>query len=419
MKQENRVQIAVGAIIVSAAFVLSNLRATMFVYLHPDTSRVFSVAWIEILLWVIVSAAALDDMTGNHRFGEFIAMWRTNWPLGVFVILALLSTFWSMGASVTLFRALELLSATLIASYLGIRYPPEYLMEYLFWSGAVLLILSIAIVYSAPGTGVMDWEPYHGAWRGIYWNRNHLASISALLNAVFLCRLVNAIPARNAKGLLDGFFYLLSLVTLYFAKSATGFILVGVLHFFVFCAWLWTKIWQRLGRQHYLAIAGVFTAGALAVLANLDFVFGLFNRSTSLTGRVPLWQAILHNAVAQHPWLGHGFGAAWSFEAFRLLIMRQAGWVSQPLIADNGYLDILLHLGELGLAVFLIFFFTLLFRSIRYGITRKTLTGFFPLLIAVYALIANISFSLFAETEVFIWLLLVWSLFMTTLRPSA
>jgi hypothetical protein len=58
-----------------------------------------------------------------------------------------------------------------------------------------------------------------------------------------------------------------------------------------------------------------------------------------------------------------------------------------------------------------------LIRSVRYALKQKTLAGFFPLLVMVYAFFANISFSLIAETEVFVWLLIVAALFMTT--PSS
>jgi len=40
------------------------------------------------------------------------------------------------------------------------------------------------------------------------------------------------------------------------------------------------------------------------------------------------------------------------------------------------------------------------------------------LLLMLYAVFANISFSLFAETEVFIWFLIVAVLFMTTPLPA-
>ena len=165
---------------------------------------------------------------------------------------------------------------------------------------------------------------------------------------------------------------------------------------------------------HYYLPGAIAVAGLFLAFSNLDQIFGLFNRSTSLTGRVPLWQAIIDNAVVERPWLGHGFGAAWSLESFRAPIMQKAGWVSQPLIADNGYLEILLHLGAAGLGLFMVVFITLVIRAIRFSLEQKTLAGFFPLSVAVYALIANISFSLFAETEVFVWLLIVAALFMTT-----
>lgn len=402
--------------ILSLVLILANLRATMFVYLHPNVSVFWSPAWIEILSWLFLSVLAVNDMKRRDVLEEFAKRWQKNLFVAGFVLLALLSVLWSMSPVMTLFRALELFFATLLASYLGLRYSSEQVVDVLFWFGAVLLILSIAIVYSAPGTGVMDWAPYNGAWRGVYWNRNHLASIAALLNAVFLIRLIDAVFRRNPRGMLDGVFYLLSLITLYFTNSATGFILAIALHFFVFGAWLWTRLKNRLLTRHYLVMAGLLLVGVVILLTNLDFVFRLFNRSSTMTGRVQLWEAILENGVATRLWLGNGFGAAWSVESFRVEIMQKAGWAAQPLIGDNGYLEILLHLGALGLGLFFVLFITLLVRSLRHGIGRKTLTGFFPLLLVIYAMIANITFSLFAETEVFVWLLLVSALFMISPR---
>jgi hypothetical protein len=53
-------------------------------------------------------------------------------------------------------------------------------------------------------------------------------------------------------------------------------------------------------------------------------------------------------------------------------------------------------------------------RAFRFAVTQKKLEGFFPLLVMVYAVFANISFSLFAESEVFVWMLIVAVLFMAT-----
>ncbi|HLF75133.1 MAG TPA: O-antigen ligase family protein [Anaerolineales bacterium] len=400
--------------ILSLALVLANLRALMFIFLFPDTSVLLGPAWIEIGLWLLVTLAVSYQLNRSNQTADYLARWQRNWPLALFILAALASILWSVGPTVTSFRALELLFATLVAAYVGIRCRPIQLMGVLFWFGAILLILSIAIVFAAPKTGTMYWAPFFGAWRGIYWHRNHLASIAALVNMVFLCRGIIALEDRNTAGFLDGIFYLLALLVLSFAKSAAGYILFIVLHIAVFCSWLWTRVHARLRAVHYYIILGIFSLGTASILSNLETVFGLFNRSATLTGRVGLWEHLLKGVVSQRPWWGHGFGALWTFDWFREAVRRQIGWGSQPLIGDNGFIDILLHLGIVGLLIFLSVLAVASVRAFLHAISHKTLADFFPLLIMIYAVFANISLSLFAETEVFVWFLIVTVLFMTT-----
>lgn len=114
----------------------------------------------------------------------------------------------------------------------------------------------------------------------------------------------------------------------------------------------------------------------MVVLTNLDFVFDLFNRNTTLTGRVGLWEHIL-DIVSQKPcWLGHGFGAVWMLDAFREDVRLGIGWASQPLIGDNGFIDILLHLGIVGLMMFAGLLVTAFIRAIKYAVSHKTLADF-------------------------------------------
>jgi len=401
-------------IILFFVLVLANLRALIFVFLYPDTSVFLGPAWIEIAFWLLAALGVMYILIRDDRIADYLLAWRRNWTLGLFVLLALISAFWSLGFVVTLFRASELLFATLIASYIGMRYSPAQLMTVIFWFGAILAILSIALVLGAPKAGTMYWAPFNGAWRGVYWHRNHLGSVMALVNIVYFYRAIMAVERRDKVGYLDAFFYILSLVVLYFAESATGYILFILLHFFVICVWLWMKTFHLLQKRHYYVIFAVLAGGLILILSNLDVVFGLFNRSSTLTGRVYLWDYLLKNAIPQRLWWGHGFGAAWTFESFREDARLHIGWTSPPLIADNGFLDILLHVGVVGLTIFVSVLMIASVRAFRYAISRKMLADFFPLLIMFYAFVANISFSLFAETEVFVWFLIVAVLFMIT-----
>ena len=395
------------------AFALANLRASIFIHLFPDTSILLGPAWIEIALWFLLSLVMIYRMMQDNRIAEYLMAWRRNWLLALFILLAILSVLWSVDPVATAFRVLELLFATLIGVYLGIRYRPLQWLESLFWFGAVVLILSAAMAVGAPQAGTMYWPPFEGAWRGLFWHRNHLSSINALLSVVFLCRVLIAFEEKDRRGFLDIIFYLFSIMVLVFAESATGYILFLSLNFLVFCIWLWLKIYPNLRSWHYYLILGVFGAGSAVILTNLDIVFGLFNRNTTLTGRVGLWDNLLNHMVARRPWWGHGFGAAWTVDSFREEIRQYVGWTSQPLIADNGFLDILLHLGAVGLILMLGALVIAAVRSFRYAITQKTLADFFPLLFLCYVLIANLPFSMIAETEVFIWLLIVTVLVMT------
>jgi exopolysaccharide production protein ExoQ len=409
-----RSRASLDAMILFSALFLASLRGTMFVYLHPDISSVLSPAWIEIVLWLVLAVAILFSLTRRGQMADYWSLWRRNWLPALFIVLAFLSVLWSLAPAGTWFASLELLFATLVGSYFGMRLAPEKLLGALFWYGAILLILSVALVFGAPPTGTMYWAPFDGAWRGLFWHRNHLASLTALLSVVFLCRTFLSFEGKNKTGFLDAVFYLISLIILYFAESATGQILFLILNFLVLCIWLWLKIYPRLGSWHYVSVLGVFTVGSIWLFSNLDIVFGLFNRNTTLTGRVGLWQVLFRDGVSQHPWWGHGFGAFWTLDTVREQARLGAGWTSQPLIADNGFLDILLHLGLAGFGLLLLIVLVASLRSIRCAFRRKTVEDFFPVLFMVYVIVANIPFSLFAETEVFTWFLMIVVLFMTT-----
>jgi O-antigen ligase len=197
-----------------------------------------------------------------------------------------------------------------------------------------------------------------------------------------------------------------------FTRSAAGYILLIVLHGFVAAVLLWQKISHRLTRVHTFTVLGFGLLAAVLVLANRGFVFGLFGRDATMTGRTGLWSHLLEIA-GHHPWLGHGFGAYWTFDGNREEIRQLAGWASQPLIGDNGLLDVYLHLGVVGVLVFASILVWITVRAIHFALAQQTLDGCLPLLVMVYAFFANISFSLFAETEVFVWFLIVAVLFMT------
>jgi O-antigen ligase len=90
---------------------------------------------------------------------------------------------------------------------------------------------------------------------------------------------------------------------------------------------------------------------------------------------------------------------------------QAAGYPDTIIIADNGFIDILVNTGYIGLLLFVIFYFGLWWRSVQYAWYAKDISGFFPLLLMSYTFVANISWSLIFENEGFFMLTMISNLF--------
>lgn len=404
-----RVDKVVDGVILVLAFAFASLRPTFFGMAYPFLSAVFGNGPVATTFWTVAAGLAAWMLVRNGQLADYGQRFRKNAFLLVFVALALVSVAWSIQPIWSVYCALEALFATALGVYLGLRYSTEKILEAVFWLGAALVFLCYAYVIVFPSAGTMPGYPYDGAWRGFFWHRNHMGSMLAFLQAVYLLRFFLGVRGRNSIALLDAVFFVLSLVLVAMSRSATGYILAILLDGLLVAGLVWLRVRQLLKPVHYYAIGAAVLAGGILVFANLDFVFGLFHRSPSMTGRVPMWGYLLRHVVAERPWLGYGFGAIWRQEAFRIQVQQAVGWPFPVLIADNGFLDILLHLGVAGLTVFVASLAVMAVYIVWRAFRQPTLLTFFPLLVLVYALVANVSFSLFLELETFVWLMVVLS----------
>ena len=400
------------------AFVIANLRSTVLWDLLRQGFQLTELPWIEVLSWLVLALLAVRSLHRENKGADFTQLWRQNWVLILFIAIALLSLIWSVSFRATIYRGSVLLFSSFIGAYLGFRYTLEDLLNILFRFGAALLIFCLALAIFLPIVGTMGWEPYDGAWRGIFWHKNQLGSVIALFSLVFLISAFGELGNAQGKAILYFIFYACSLVVIYFSKSVAGYFLCIMVSFSTPVAYIWLKIRHRLTAVHYYRVVGLFSLVFVVLMLNLDFVFGLFNRDTSLTGRLPLWSYLLGSVFAESPWLGHGFGAIWSLASFRIATQQLLGWVFPVAIGDNGFLDILLHVGLIGFIPFLGVLILAFIRSIRFAFGTRSVIAFFPLLLMIFAVFANISFSLFLETESFLWLVMMSVLFLLT-KPRA
>jgi exopolysaccharide production protein ExoQ len=213
-------------------------------------------------------------------------------------------------------------------------------------------------------------------------------------------------------------FYLLAVSLIVLSRSATGLILAIILHVSVTLAWLWVRFQAKMNSVHYWLAGGVLI-GLLAVLYfKLDFLLGLFDRSSTFTGRVGLWKYLFAEVVSQRPLFGHGFGALWTSAGFQGALRNALGWPYPIVIGDSGYMDILLHLGYVGLVLFAGAFAIAGGRAAALAWKERRVAAFAPLLVLIWALLADITLSYFLETESFAWFVMFAFAFSAAAAPA-
>lgn len=123
--------------------------------------------------------------------------------------------------------------------------------------------------------------------------------------------------------------------------SLMGFIL-GVVIFFI------------LGRKGLRRNLGSYLVVGVVLFVVLQGAFNITEllitsagRDATLTGRTELWEVVLQ--MQHHPILGFGFDTFWLGDRLKTL---QDRWYFRPTQAHNGYIELYLNLGVVGLLVF-------------------------------------------------------------------
>jgi exopolysaccharide production protein ExoQ len=312
---------------------------------------------VEVAVKIALYATALFFVArrwSSVKRGLWNAKWF--WPL---LIMTIASTFWSQDASLTLRSSTVLLASIAFAVYFGSWYTIQEQLRLLAWACYAMLVLSFACAIFLPRYG-LEQENYLGAWRGVFSQKNNLAQLASAAVLVFCF----ARPISRAAR----FFWISSaFILLLLSKSATGLLICSAL--------LITLPLYRLRRAPATIVIPVLcgvglalmTAGVLAT-THSEELFKLIDRSPDLTGRVDLWRPVLFS-ISKRPWLGYGYSAFWrGLDGESGDVLKEAGWIAG--YAHNGFLDITLYLGIIGLATFVIGFFVVCRRA--FAVLRET-----------------------------------------------
>ena len=317
------------------------------------------------------------------RWRRMLHAVRAVWPLVGLVGLAALSTAWSAQPDITFRRSALLVLTTVLAIYLGERYSIEEQARLLAHTFCLMISAIFILYFLAPGY-VIDHGSHPGAWKGLSAHKNSLGEYMAI--AVLLLLLVRFSQFRWLRYV----FLVAATVLLLLSQSAASVVCCAV---FIAAMPLWRSA-QLRGKQRLalcaMAVSFLF-AGLCFMATSSDRLLHLLGRNATLTGRTQLWPAIGH-AIMNRPILGYGYDTFWINSGGEALGIRAgAGWLVHQ--ADNGFLDLGLSLGLLGVSLFFLIFALSFRNGIGYLKLESGSLGLWPISYFCFFLLHNVTES--------------------------
>ena len=317
----------------------------------------------------------------------------------LFVFFVFVSFLWSVGPDGTFRNGVYGIGCTLVGLYLATRYSLKEQLNILAWTFATIVILSVIFAVALPKYGI-EGAVHAGALRGIYGHKNMFGINIVSATVIFFLK---AIDAQQRSWI----FWLLLITSIslnIWCKSTTS---VGtMLIMLILC------IVYRIFRWRYEILVSTILVFLIVGIASWLFFFNFIGtdaffeaigKDPTLSSRTEIWKQVWE-AIQLQPWLGYGSAAFWDglqgpSKYVELAVRAKVAY------AHNGFLDILLGIGFIGLSLFLISFFVTTIRSLVLLRKTNTVEGFWPLLFLSYLIFTNLTEGTLATLTNIFWVL--------------
>ncbi|MGV2828834.1 O-antigen ligase family protein [Myxosarcina sp. GI1(2024)] len=296
-----------------------------------------------------------------------------------------ISYFWSVSPSETFKASVYAIGTTGLGLYLATRYTIKEQFDILVYTFVLMTILSVLFAIALPHYGIMG-GVHEGALRGIFTHKNQFGAIMVPGAVLFLLK-----AFKNGKNTwIFGFLLIIIIALIILSNSKTALGTLGIMLLLCLCYRIFR--WQyEIMISASLAVTFIGFAGLMFFMTFLetDSFFIALGKDATLSGRTEIWQ-LVWDRIQLRPWLGYGLAAFWNGLNGPSAYVQLALTV-EVLYAHNGFLDICLSIGFVGLSVFLVSLFSTGFKSL--ALLRKTNSpeGFWPLLFLTYILLSNIT----------------------------
>jgi exopolysaccharide production protein ExoQ len=349
------------------------------------------------VIFSIIYLIALGLMALRWRKAVTVVL-QGRW-IWLLLILTFLSFFWSAGPDITRTRIIAMSGTMIFATYITSRYDLKEQLQLLGWTFGTIVVACLLFGVILPKFGQMG-GVHAGAWRGIFNHKNVLGKMMVPSTIVFALLAFNA---RKQQWIYWGF--LAASVALILLSKASSPLLNLLILISILIA-LKTLHWRYLFMVP--ALIGFATLGTITytlITSNAGQVAGAFGKDLTLTGRTNFWPLML-DKIWDSPWVGYGFGAFWQGLDGPSAYVWNASTFKAP-NGHNGYLDLCLELGVIGLSIYLIQFITSFNKSLNHVRLSQTADCFWPTMLFCYIILANLTESSLMLQNNFLWIMQV------------
>jgi exopolysaccharide production protein ExoQ len=320
---------------------------------------------------------------------------HSGWLIGLSVF-AVISCGWAQDPRFVFRHGVFLCVVTAFGIYVATCFEWDEQLDMFGWMTVLVVVGSALVAIYIPSYGLST-DLHVGAVKGMYPQKNNLGAMLSFGILTFLFAKPKGVPVWVRIPTLVG-----ACILLILSSSATAIVgLAGCLA--IYPLWQLYRASKRNAFLLWISAVPVIGLGAVIAATNLEFFTKLAGRSATLSDRIPLWQGVVE-AIGRKPFLGYGYDIFWTVYSQDLYKIE---WVMRnwrPPHAHNGYLDVLLSMGIVGLAVFMVGFVINVWRASRLARIDSIYAAKWPLFILLFFAIVNLGESYILRLMSFFWI---------------
>jgi len=346
----------------------------------------------QILWGTVYALAAVFVLLKGRTFLSL--MWRSKLIL-LLPLLALISATWAQEPTMVIRRGLALLLTYMFGAYMAMKFTLRQQIKMVATVILVAATLSYAVEILLPGE-IPTIETYSGSWSGVFGHKNMLARWMVLGMVALACLMAGRVRRLGAKAL--GLAACTGMLIL--SRSATGLLAAIAL---ACCFPIVLQLRKKLTVvvPVLVVVASLLGTALFYMSLHSDDILELLGKDSTLTGRTKIWM-VSALAIAKSPVLGYGYSSFWRVNSESNMLSAMVHWNIPH--AHCGFIDLVLELGFVGLAILVFVLLLTVKQAIRKYRHFQAPDYVWPVMLILFLAFYNLTESSILSENTLIWI---------------